>query len=101
MDKTVAPSRRRPDRVSTLGEMQRTPGGWIWLYCEAQGCAHHAAMAVTPLVIRWGAETSSDKLRRCARCTQCGRRGATLRGASWANASTDWQPFPVADMTST
>jgi len=95
------PTRRPPDRVSTLGEMQRTPGGWIWVHCEGQRCGHHAAMAVAPLVIRWGPETSSDKLRRCARCTACGRKGATPRRASWAGASIGWQPFPVDQMTCT
>jgi len=44
---------------------------------------------------------ASDKLRRCARCTACGRKGATLRGASWAGASIGWRPFPVEQMTST
>jgi hypothetical protein len=86
------------DRVPTLGEMQRTPGGWVWVYCEGQGCRHHAAMAVASLVIRWGPETSSDKLRRCARCTACGRKGATLRRASWTDNLLGWQPFPVDQM---
>jgi len=78
--------------------MQRTPGGWVWVYCEGRGCGHYAPMAVAPLVIRWGPETSSDKLRRCARCTACGK-GATLRRASWADASIGWQPFPAEQMT--
>ena len=94
------PARPLPDRVLTLGEMQRTPGGWVWVYCEAQGCGHHVPMAVAPLVIRWGPDVSSDKLRRCARCMACGRKGATLRRASWADASIGWQPFPVEQMTS-
>ena len=44
----------------------------MWLYCEAQGRKHHAAMAVAPLVIRWGAD-----------------------------GSIGWKPFPVEQMTCT
>jgi hypothetical protein len=93
------PTRSRArERVCTLGEMQKTPGGWVWVYCEGQGCSHSAPMAVAPLVIRWGPDTSSDKLRLCARCTACGRKGATLRCASWADRIVGWQPFPVERM---
>jgi hypothetical protein len=80
-------------RTPTMGEMQRTPGGWVWVYCER--CNHSTPMAVAPLVIRWGANVSSNKLRRSARCTACGHRGATLRRASWVGGAVEWQPFPV------
>jgi hypothetical protein len=32
-------------------------------------------MALTPFIIRWGPDTSSDRLRACARCGQCGHSG--------------------------
>ena len=35
-------------------------------------------------VIPVGPDTSSDKLRQCARCTACGRRGATIQRPSWS-----------------
>src|ERR1700730_8874547 len=38
------------------------PWGWIvssWVYCEK--CLHHAPMALVPLIIRWVAESSSDR----------------------------------------
>ena len=35
---------------------------WTWIYCEK--CLHHAPMALVPLIIRWGANTSSDRLRQ-------------------------------------
>jgi hypothetical protein len=41
-------------RVSTLGEMQQTPGGWCWLYCNDPTCNHSAPAAIAPFVIRWG-----------------------------------------------
>lgn len=80
------------DRVATLAEMQGTPGKWVWVYCER--CNHSAPMAVAPLVIRWGPRASSDQLRRSARCTACGHKGATLRRVSWVGNDVEWQPFP-------
>jgi hypothetical protein len=37
---------------------------------------------------------ASDLLRRCARCTKCGHKGAELKAPSWVgNGFADWQPF--------
>jgi len=36
-------------------------------------------MAIAPLIIRWGPETSSDVLRRRARCSRCGNRRVSLK----------------------
>jgi hypothetical protein len=52
-------------------------------------------MALVPLIIRWGAETSSDQLGQCARCTQCGHKGATLPHAGWNGTDMGFLPFPV------
>jgi hypothetical protein len=84
-------------RVATLGQLHRPPG-WVWVYCTryAQLCQDHAPMALAPLVIRWGSDTSSDMLRRCACCTRCGNKGATLQCPGWvANGVADWAPFPT------
>jgi len=67
---------------------------WLWLRCNA--CGHCVAVALVPFVIRWGADASSDVLRTHARCTVCGRRGASLQHPSWADESVGWEPFPVA-----
>ena len=80
------PRRRFPSPpVATLGQLHRPPG-WTWVYCAARGCPHHAALALAPLVIRWGADASSDCLRERARCTRCGHLGATLRHPSWIDS---------------
>lgn len=92
------PRTRAPERVATLGEIHTAPH-WFWLYCEGQDCGHCAPMAIAPFVIRWGPNESSDRLRRCARCTVCGRKGATLRHPSWYDSQVGWQPFPVRQMT--
>jgi hypothetical protein len=54
---------------------------WLWLRCER--CQHRSPAAIVPLIIRWGAETSSDVLLRFARCTRCGRKGATIHIRGW------------------
>jgi hypothetical protein len=76
----------------TLGDLQRSHC-WTWVYCEK--CLHHAPMALVPLIIRWGAETSSDRLRESARCTKCGHKGATLQHPGWAGTHIGFQPFPL------
>jgi len=43
----------------------------------SRGMFAPAPMAFAPLIVRWGAEASSDQLRRCTRCTKCVRQGAT------------------------
>ena len=57
------------------------------------GCWHRSPMALVPLMIRWGFGTSSDMLRRCARCTKCGYKGASLTMPS-AHAERGWYPWP-------
>ncbi len=42
-----------------------------------------------------GPNTSSDVLRRSARCTVCGTKGATLKHPSWAGEQIGFAPFPV------
>jgi hypothetical protein len=64
-----------------------------WLNCER--CQHHAPLACAVVVIRWGADTSSDKLRRCGRCTTCGHKGATIQRPSWGGADVGFLPFPA------
>jgi hypothetical protein len=81
--------------VPTLAELRRH-SAWFWLYCER--CLHHAPVAFVPLMIRWGADASSDKLRQSARCTKCGHKGATLQHPSWAGEGIGFQPFPTAQV---
>jgi hypothetical protein len=83
---------RHTGAQTTLGELQRaTP--WVWLHCE--GCRHYSPLACAVPVIRWGADTSSDKLRRHARCTACGRLGATIQHPGWGGADIGFLPFPA------
>jgi hypothetical protein len=81
-----------PGPRPTLGDLQRsTP--WVWVYCNK--CPHHAPLACAVPVIRWGAGESSDKLRRCARCTVCGHKGATIQHPGWGGEHIGFMPFPA------
>jgi hypothetical protein len=55
--------------VPTLEQLRRDCH-WCWVVCER--CLHRRAVAFVPLIIRWGPDTSSDALRRSARCGKCG-----------------------------
>jgi len=75
--------------IATLTDLRRvTP--WLWVYCER--CQHRSPAAIVPLMIRWGADASSDMLRQSARCTQCGGRGATIQLPGWGG-----QQMPVPE----
>jgi hypothetical protein len=77
-------------------EQMRQSAPWLWVHCANAECRHRARMALTPLVIRWGRDASSDRLRASARCTRCGGRGATLQHPSWGGREFGWMPFPSA-----
>jgi hypothetical protein len=49
-----------PDAVPTLGRRQQdVDGKWLWVRRAAYGCPHRAPMAIAPLIIRRGPETSA------------------------------------------
>jgi hypothetical protein len=54
--------------------------GHPMVYCEK--CLHHAPMALVPLMIRWGADTSSDRQRQlpAAPNAATGERLCNIRG---------------------
>jgi hypothetical protein len=82
----------RPGPRPTLGDLQRsTP--WVWIHCER--CQHSAPFACAVAVIRWGPHESSDRLRNCARCTACGRKGAVIQHPGWGGESVGFLPFPA------
>jgi hypothetical protein len=76
----------------TLGELQRS-SPWLWVHCEK--CQLRSPLACAVAVIRWGPDTSSDKLRQCARCTSCGNKGATIQHPGSAGSHIGFQPFPA------
>jgi hypothetical protein len=92
----MVPRRRREPtgRVPTLGQM-RQHTSWVWLNCAARGCEHHVPFALAPAIVLWGPQASSDTLRRAARCTECGGKGASLQHPSHVSSVAGLAPFPV------
>ena len=86
--------RRYDQPRPTLAEL-RAHISWCWVYCDNPACLHSAPVAFVPLMIRWGMDASSDMLRRSARCSVCGHKGATLKHPSWVDMQVGWQPFPT------
>ena len=52
------------------------------------------ARCVRPAHDPLGSNASSDTLRRCAKCTACGHKGATLQHPGWVDSVVGFQPFP-------
>ena len=85
--------RDRPTPPSLI-QLHRT-GCWWWVNCTNSACLRRAPVALVPLIIRWGLDASSDVLRLCARCSRCGRKGATLTAAGKGPGSLGTiLPFP-------
>lgn len=57
---------------------------WLYLYCGRPHCPHYAIVPLTPLIIRWGPDAPIEYLRRAARCTKCGHKGATVQNSNGA-----------------
>ena len=81
--KPVAPTLARLRRSTPL----------VWVHCER--CQHHAPAALVPFMIRWGAEASTDLLRRSARCSRCGGKGATVQLPGWGGLREPVKPWPA------
>jgi hypothetical protein len=74
--------RQHPEAPRPTLAQLRQAAPWLWVWCRNVHCRHKAPMAVAPLIIRWRGDASSDLLRRSARCTHCGNKGADLQHPS-------------------
>ena len=66
---------------------------WVWVWCER--CQHHAPLACAVAVIRWGPNTSSDRLRSYARCAACGSNARDDPAPGWGGNDVGFLPFPA------
>jgi hypothetical protein len=69
--------RDAPHSPLTLAQLRKGTC-WVWAYCQGRECYRGVPLALAPYIIRWGADASSDLLRRSFRCTVCAGKGATL-----------------------
>jgi hypothetical protein len=84
----------------TLAEPRKT-SCWWGVCCENVACLHHAPIALVPLIIRWGPDASMDVLRRSARCSRCGRKGAAIMHPGWGGSHVGTSPRPLSRGEST
>jgi hypothetical protein len=89
--------RRRPAmRLSICRAGAIDTPQWVWVRCtEPRACGHRVAMASAPPIIRWGSDDWPAMLRRHARCSHCGRRGAATTMPSWGGMGIGWSELPV------
>jgi hypothetical protein len=79
----------------TLGQL-REHQCWVWLQCPRWACLRAAPVALTPAIILWGLNASSDMLRECTRCSTCGNRGGVdVKCPGWGGTLARLAAFPV------
>lgn len=84
--------RRESDKPpGSLGQI-RAEFEWMWIYCTAASCAHMAAVPLAPLIIRWGADASSDLMRMGFRCSHCGGRRTETQAPTWGGLNAGFSP---------
>ena len=81
------------ERVQSIAELQQS-SRWLWIYCEGERCGHSSAMAIAPLVIRWGPRLRPT-YSTAPLAARCGRKRATLRHPSWASTIVGFEEFPA------
>lgn len=80
--------------VLTIGQLAAAAPRWVRISCDTIGCGHHAAIALVPLLIRWGAEAPRSWMLTRFRCTKCGRRNTSIRLPSNLGSHGS-EPFPA------
>ncbi|MDP2150312.1 MAG: hypothetical protein Q8K13_11790 [Parvibaculum sp.] len=81
------------DAILTLGQIAAREPRWVRLYCDTPGCGRHAAVALVPLILRWGPQAPRRWLESRFRCTACGRRNTSIRAPSMMSFHGP-EPFP-------
>jgi hypothetical protein len=87
-------TRKPTPPVPALKELHQTTP-WVWLFCADHQCSHHVATTLAWAVIRYGADASTDVLRKNTRCKQCGKKGALIQLPSWTNMIEGAAPVPT------
>jgi len=80
--------------IVTLANLLRVKP-WLWV-CER--CQHRSPAAIVPLMIRWGADASSDILQRSARLTRRGGKGVTIQLPGWGELKAPVLDWPAKNL---
>ena len=93
--------REPPPPIATIGEIAREVD-WVWVYCEARlragaNCGHRSALKLADVIAVFGADASTDAIRRKARCSVCGSKGqSAINLPSYVSVTGGWQRYPGA-----
>lgn len=61
----------------TLGRELQRGDRWCWFWCPE--CQHHGPLALAPLAILFGMNTTTVEAAKRVTCSVCGHRGATMQ----------------------
>lgn len=77
---------------TSIADLQKASPWWR-INCPKVGCGRVIASDLKAFAERWGADASSDVIRKNLRC-KCGHRGVELSHPSWGGADRGFEPFP-------
>lgn len=86
----------KPGEVPTMRELRRNTS-WFWFDCRA--CKARRPVLLVHLMLAFGVDASSDRVRSQARCRVCGQQGVDTYHPSWVDSETGFQLFPGYDVT--
>lgn len=78
----------------TLGIMEKSEAGWMWLVCPAYGCHHRVAANLAIFVQMLGADCTMDDFLVRLWCTKCGRLDCSTSAQSWLGSREATDAFP-------
>lgn len=68
-----------PGPCATLGELLADHGpSSLRLCCGGLNCTYESAISLQDAVAKWGADTSTDQVRKFLSCPRCGHKGGRI-----------------------
>ncbi|WP_339831021.1 hypothetical protein [uncultured Parvibaculum sp.] len=80
--------------IRTIGQLAETAPRWVRISCNTPRCGNHTAVALVPLLLRWGPDAPRDWIETRFRCSKCGSRDNSIRGPSMMGSHGP-EPFPL------
>lgn len=80
-----------PAEAPTLRQLRRS-APWFWLDCRH--CRARRPVLLVHLMLAFGVDASSNRVRSQARCKVCGHQGVDTFHPSWADSQTGFAGFP-------
>lgn len=78
-------------RVPTLRELRRSVS-WMRLICR--NCGKQRPVLLVHLMLAFGVDASSERVRSQVRCQECGHQGVDTYHPSWTDSAAGFEAFP-------